>query len=102
MNKAFREVVKQTQAKAQDVTHKQKVTRLYKASLKLAFSWAADRDIFLDEAETLRERFDNLSHLPSEGAIAQAALNDGYEVSRVSIFVCVFIVWLLGRSLCSS
>lgn len=34
------------------------MSRLYRKSLKLLASWTVDREIFLDEAEKLRARFD--------------------------------------------
>lgn len=51
---------------AQAVAHRQRVTSLYRNSLKTLLSWAADRDIFFSEAEKIRQRFDanrNISDL---------------------------------------
>ena len=40
------------------MTTKSQVCRLYRQGLKVLSSWAIDRDIFIDEATKLRERFD--------------------------------------------
>jgi hypothetical protein len=45
------------------LTHAQRVTRLYRQSLKLTNSWAIDRQIFLEEAAALRSAFDTNSSL---------------------------------------
>jgi len=58
MNSAFKAIHAASVNKAAALTHKQEVTRLYRNSLKLLFSWAVSRDVFIDEATKLRARFD--------------------------------------------
>ena len=40
------------------LTHTQRVTRLYRRSLKHLLSWAIDRPLWREKALDLRERFD--------------------------------------------
>ena len=40
------------------LTHAQRVTRLYRASLRTLDSWACDREIFLTKGGEIRARFD--------------------------------------------
>jgi NADH dehydrogenase (ubiquinone) 1 beta subcomplex subunit 9 len=47
-----------------------KAARLYRHSLKTLSSWAIDREIFNDEADILRARFDANRGLPPVQAIA--------------------------------
>lgn len=56
MNKAFREAVGYYK-KELNLNHQQKVTRLYRQSLKLCFSWTGSRELFLEEATKLRQEF---------------------------------------------
>ena len=56
------------------LTHRQKVTRLYRHSLRLLMSWAVDREIICDEAEKIRAEFDKYKHLPKDsGCVAPPA-----------------------------
>ena len=59
MNRTFLEVAALARNQlAPPPTERQRVTRLYRNSLRLLMSWAVDRDVFLNEAEKLRARFD--------------------------------------------
>ena len=40
------------------LTHVQRVTRLYRTSLRTLDSWACDREIFLTKGGVIRARFD--------------------------------------------
>ena len=42
----------------QNLSHAQRVTRLYRASLRTLDSWAVSRDLFNKRSEELRTRFD--------------------------------------------
>lgn len=44
----------------------QEVCRLYRSALRLLNSWAIDREVFLDEAEKIRNEFDAHKDLPVE------------------------------------
>ncbi len=46
------------------LTHKQEVCRMYRSALREAFNWSENRDLFLEEAETIRARFDANKNLP--------------------------------------
>ncbi len=48
------------------LTHAQKVTRLYRRSLRLADSWTVNREIFNQQATEIRARFDANKKLGSE------------------------------------
>ena len=59
MNKAFRSAYEHAfPAVVETLTHQQKVTRLYRKSLKLAFHWAVQREVFMAEAQKIRDQFD--------------------------------------------
>mmetsp|Transcript_23188 Transcript_23188/g.54988 ORF Transcript_23188/g.54988 Transcript_23188/m.54988 type:complete len:161 (-) Transcript_23188:104-586(-) len=58
LNDAFLAAANQARKKTPELTHKQKVARLYRQSLKLAASWAIDRDIVNEECTKIRARFD--------------------------------------------
>jgi len=55
MNSAFASVRANIVQKGPNLSHVDKVRRLYRHSLKLMGSWVVDRDIFCDEAE-VREK----------------------------------------------
>eukprot|EP00979_Chaetoceros_neogracilis_P000490 scaffold111_cov201-Chaetoceros_neogracile.AAC.3 len=59
MNDVFRSAAGQFRQKIPQLTRRTEVSRLYRKSLKLLLSWAIDREIFLDEADILRSRFED-------------------------------------------
>ena len=58
MHRVFREVAQAQRIQAAPLSHQQQVTRLYRHSLKLLLSWTIDRDVFYEEADKIRARFD--------------------------------------------
>mmetsp|Transcript_12643 Transcript_12643/g.18438 ORF Transcript_12643/g.18438 Transcript_12643/m.18438 type:complete len:155 (-) Transcript_12643:755-1219(-) len=58
MNEVFTSAANQFRQKLPQFSRKVEVSRLYRKSLKLLASWAIDRDIFIDEADKIRARFD--------------------------------------------
>mmetsp|Transcript_3362 Transcript_3362/g.5236 ORF Transcript_3362/g.5236 Transcript_3362/m.5236 type:complete len:159 (+) Transcript_3362:78-554(+) len=62
------------------LTHKQIVCRLYKDSLRLLESWAIDRNIFLDEAEKIRDRFDENANLDPASGRAKFLVREAAEL----------------------
>jgi len=50
--------IKNYLAMATNLTHAQRVTRLYRRSLKHLLSWCVDREYWRQEALQLRDRFD--------------------------------------------
>lgn len=58
LNTSFRRILNWARQPKPILNHSQRVTRLYRQSLKLTFSWTMDRDIFLDQADKLRDEFD--------------------------------------------
>lgn len=60
------------QAVKQEVvlSHQQKVTRLYRASLRLLDSWAFDKDLFNEEATKIRAEFNAAKSLPADDGCA--------------------------------
>jgi hypothetical protein len=48
------------------LTHRQRVTRMYRKSLRTLDSWACDRGIWNEEAGKLRAQFDAHKHLPAD------------------------------------
>mmetsp|Transcript_8883 Transcript_8883/g.14433 ORF Transcript_8883/g.14433 Transcript_8883/m.14433 type:complete len:155 (-) Transcript_8883:1315-1779(-) len=72
MDKSFAHIAKLAQNQWAAPTHQQRVTRLYRNSLKLLMSWAIDRDVFREEGLKLRARFEanrGLSLGEGEGAL---------------------------------
>ena len=62
----------------QALTHAQRVTRLYRRSLKHLLSWYIDRSVWRQEALKLRDRFDEAKNVSMP--IAKQLLRDGeYE-----------------------
>ncbi|GMH49745.1 hypothetical protein TrLO_g7303 [Triparma laevis f. longispina] len=59
MNQAFRLAGDQFRMQAPKLTHKQEVCRLYRNALKLTYSWVVSRDLFLEEAASLRSQFES-------------------------------------------
>jgi len=59
MNEVFRSAANEFRQKIPQLSRKTEVSRLYRKSLKLLSSWVIDREIFLDEADKLRARFDD-------------------------------------------
>ena len=57
-DKTFRVVAAATRQAAPNLTHVQRVQRLYRKGLKLLGSWAVDRNVWLDEAGELRQQFE--------------------------------------------
>mmetsp|Transcript_4273 Transcript_4273/g.6456 ORF Transcript_4273/g.6456 Transcript_4273/m.6456 type:complete len:161 (-) Transcript_4273:249-731(-) len=60
----FRLAAEQMRQKAPSLTSNQEVARLYRHALKTLSSWAIDREIFIDEAEKIRARFDENKDAP--------------------------------------
>mmetsp|Transcript_28674 Transcript_28674/g.67721 ORF Transcript_28674/g.67721 Transcript_28674/m.67721 type:complete len:157 (-) Transcript_28674:26-496(-) len=71
MNASFRGAVAQVQrASYEKLSHKQTVTRLYRRALKVADSWAIDRELFCRQGAEIRAQFDAFKHLsPEDGAV---------------------------------
>ncbi|KAK1943632.1 NADH dehydrogenase [ubiquinone] 1 beta subcomplex subunit 9 [Phytophthora citrophthora] len=70
MHKTLREVVGRFVGAPQQLSHKQKVQRLYKQSLKTLDSWVIDRRLWNEEATKIRAEFDaNRSLDPESGYV---------------------------------
>lgn len=58
MNTSFRAAVNEVRRTATEtLTHKQRVTRLYRNALRTLDSWAADRELFHTEGQLIRDQF---------------------------------------------
>lgn len=69
---AFKAVANQAKRLAPQITHKQRVQRLYRKSLKLMICWAYERELVNQEAERIRSEFDacrNMSEAQASGVI---------------------------------
>ena len=66
MNKTLREVVSRYVGAAPQLSHKQKVQRIYKKSLKTLDSWVIDRRLWNEEATKIRAEFDGNRELDPE------------------------------------
>lgn len=63
------------------LTHSQRVTRLYRRSMKHLLSWCVERDVWRQEALKLRAEFDAYKHETDRSKIAQL-VEDGEERFR--------------------
>ena len=66
----------------QALTHAQRVTRLYRRSLKHLLSWCIDRSLWRQEALKLRDRFDAAKNVSMP--IAVQLLKDGEREFRIN------------------
>lgn len=75
MSKSFREVAAYYR-NVVNLTHSQRVTRLYRKSLRTLESWAVDREIFLRESERIRARFNAYKHADAAGGEVTRVLRE--------------------------
>jgi hypothetical protein len=76
VNKSFQAVAAQTRMVAPQLTHAQRVTRLYRKALRLQFSFAVTRSIFIEEADKIRAQFDKLKHAKPDSGEVKYAIAD--------------------------
>lgn len=88
--------VAQTYKAVLSLTHKQRVTRLYRRSLQLLISWSGDREIFLTEAEKIRASFDSAKHLDPSSGLAARLLREGEEKAAEFVHPDPYTGVLLG------
>lgn len=70
MDASFRAVAAAARNQTGPLSHQQQVTRLYRHSLRLLFSWVVDRDLVNERGLELRARFDAVkSPTAGEGAL---------------------------------
>ena len=67
----------------EQLTHAQRVTRLYRRSLKHILSWVIERDKWRIEALKLRDRFDATKNLTDSRKINQLLLEGEAEFERL-------------------
>ena len=60
-----------------NLSHQQRVTRLYRAALRTLDSWAMDREIFLQRGEEIRARF--TTNKGADVGLATRLLREGEE-----------------------
>jgi len=97
MNSAFSAVRGELIAKVGPITHQQRVTRLYRHSLKVLQSWAIDRSIINDEATKIRARFD-AGKDAGDGA-ARRLLREGEEELKQWAHPDMYTIpWMAGGS----
>lgn len=65
-------------ASSHAISHAQRVTRLYRKSLKNSLSWCIDRATWRAEALQIRARFDTNKHV-QDRRLAQALVEKGEE-----------------------
>ena len=99
MNRSFAQVLQASRNHAEGpLSHKQIVTRLYRQSLRLAFSWAIDRNLWLDKAEEIRWRFDSVKGRPSDANVQSAIQLGQDELVRYAHPDPYVIPWMPGGS----
>jgi len=99
MNKAFKAVAEQTRMAKPQLTHQQRVTRLYRNALRTTYHWSLDRRIWLEEAEKLRAKFDALkSEKPDSGKV-RYALEQGEKYLASMVHPDPYCIpWMPGGS----
>lgn len=80
---SFKAVANQAQRLAPKITHKERVMRLYRKSLKLMISWAYERELVNQEAERIRAEFDACRGM-SESQAAGAIRRTEEELARLT------------------
>lgn len=78
MDKVFTEVANTFKTKL-SLSHQQRVTRLYRRSLRELNSWAIDRELFCREAEKIRAQFDQNRSLDPHGGLSQRLVREAEE-----------------------
>lgn len=68
---------------APELSHVQRVTRLYRSSLKHLLSWCIDRQTWRIEALKLRDRFDASKNLTDRREINKLLLEGEAEFERL-------------------
>lgn len=77
MNKSFKYVSDFVKSNDVVINHNQRVTRLYRHSLKLMASWVIDRRIIIEKSKIIRSRFDQLKNEPSDSPKVAYAIQAG-------------------------
>jgi NADH dehydrogenase (ubiquinone) 1 beta subcomplex subunit 9 len=100
MNSAMSAVAAQArnQFASGPMTHSQTVTRLYRTSLRLAFSWCIDREVFLNKAEEIRREFDAVKGRASDGNVLAAIQHCQDELLKYAHPDPYVIPWAPGGS----
>jgi NADH dehydrogenase (ubiquinone) 1 beta subcomplex subunit 9 len=99
MNKAFTEVCQLSRNHlGGELSHKQTVTRLYRSSLRLAFSWSIDRELFLGKAEDIRKQFDAVKGTPASGNVKAAVAHCQEELLAYAHPDPYVVPWMPGGS----
>lgn len=62
-----------------NLSHRSKVLRLYRKSLRTIDSWSESRILFNEEAMKLRADFDNFKSLAPDSAKVSRLIREGYE-----------------------
>ena len=78
MDKVFSEVAASFKAKL-SLSHQQRVTRLYRRSLRELNSWVIDRELFCQESELIRAQFDANRLLDPHGGLSQRLIREAEE-----------------------
>ena len=78
MDKVFTEVAATFKTKL-SLSHVQRVTRLYRRSLRELNSWAIDRDLFCREADKIRAQFDANKSLDPHGGLSQRLIREAEQ-----------------------
>ncbi len=82
MNSSFRAVIAEYKRPV-TLTHAQRVTRLYRAALRTADSWACDRNLFIEEGRKIRQQFDDNKALDASSGCVGHTLLSGSEARRL-------------------
>jgi NADH dehydrogenase (ubiquinone) 1 beta subcomplex subunit 9 len=76
------------------------VMRLYRAFLRVTFSWTEDRDIWFEEATKIRAEFDKHKHFPVESREAAELLKQGQAKLAANVHPDPYIMpYMPGGSL---
>ena len=77
MNRSFKHIADYVKQNDIVLDHRQRVTRLYRHSLKLMASWVIDRRTIIEDSRKIRARFDALKDEPADSAKVSYAIRAG-------------------------
>ena len=100
MNKAFKEAAAWMKPVVLNLTHTQKVQRLYRHSLKCMMSWAIDRQVINEEATIIRARFEANRHLAPDSPQVNKLCREAEEELEAHTHPDQYVLpWMPGGSM---
>ena len=90
LGKSLEAALRATQRAPVELTHQQRVTRLYRDALRTLDSWISDRAIWCDQTNKVRAQFDKYKHYPADSGYVLCVCV-GHLVVVVVVVVLLFV-----------